>query len=53
MNVSKVSEGKLVEVKPGRKRRILHTDSLIMVAFDFADGQAANPDPPHTPPMNR
>jgi len=50
MNVSKISEAKAFEVKPGRKRRILHTDHLMMVAFDFADGPAANPDPPHQHP---
>jgi quercetin dioxygenase-like cupin family protein len=50
MNVSKISEAKAFEVKPGRKRRILHTDHLMMVAMDFADGPAADPDPPHTHP---
>lgn len=50
MNVSKISQAKAFEVKPGRKRRILHTDHLMMVAFDFADGPAANPDPPHSHP---
>jgi len=50
MNVSKIFEAKVFEVKPGRKRRILHTDRLMMVAFDFADGPAANPDPPHSHP---
>ena len=50
MNVSKITEAKTVEIKPGRKRRILHTDHLMMVVFDFADGPAAQPDPPHTHP---
>lgn len=50
MNVSKISEAKAFEVKPGRKRRILHTDRLMMVVFDFADGPAATPDPPHSHP---
>jgi quercetin dioxygenase-like cupin family protein len=50
MNVSKISEAKAFEVKPGRARRILHTDHLMMVAFDFADGPATQPDPPHTHP---
>jgi len=50
MNLSKISEEKAFEVKPGRTRRILHTDHLMMVAFDFADGPAAQPDPPHTHP---
>ena len=50
MNVSKISEAKAFEVKPGRTRRILHTDHLMMVAFDFADGPAAQPDRPHIHP---
>jgi quercetin dioxygenase-like cupin family protein len=50
MNVNKISEAKAFEVKPGRARRILHTDHLMMVAFDFTDGPAMQPDPPHTHP---
>ena len=50
MDVSTIAEAKTVEIKPGRKRRILHTDHLMMVVFDFADGPAAQPDPPHTHP---
>ena len=49
MDLNKISEGEGVEFMPGRTRRILHTDHL-MVAFDFAGGPAANPDPPHTHP---
>jgi quercetin dioxygenase-like cupin family protein len=50
MNVSKISEVTPVAVKPGCKRRILHTDRLMMVAIDFTGGPAANPDPPHSHP---
>ncbi len=50
MEVSKISEVKAVEIKPGRTRRILHTDHLMMVVFEFTDGPAAKPDPPHTHP---
>ena len=50
MNVNKISKTKAFEVQPGRARRILNTDHLMMVAFDFADGPAAQPDPPHTHP---
>ena len=50
MNVNKISKTKAFEVQPGRARRILHKDHLMMVAFDFADGPAAQPDPPHTHP---
>ena len=53
MNVSKISEATAFEVKPGRKRRILHTDHLMMVAFDFADGPAVAPDPPTPTRMSR
>jgi len=49
MNVSKIS-ARAFEVRPGRKRRILHTDRLMMVVFDFEDGPAAKPDPPHSHP---
>ncbi len=50
MKVSKIAEAMAVEVKPGRTRRILHTDHLMMVVFEFADGPAAKPDAPHTHP---
>jgi quercetin dioxygenase-like cupin family protein len=50
MDVSKISEAQIVEIQPGRKRRILHTDHLMMVVFDFTDGPTAEPDPPHTHP---
>jgi quercetin dioxygenase-like cupin family protein len=50
MNVSTIVEAKTVEINPGRKRRILHTDHLMMVVFDFTDGPAPQPDPPHTHP---
>ena len=50
MNVSKISEAKAFEVQPGRARRVLHTNQLMMVAYDFTDGPAAQPDPPHTHP---
>jgi len=50
MKVSKIKEVKPVKITPTRTRRILHTDHLMMVAFDFADGPSANPDPPHSHP---
>jgi quercetin dioxygenase-like cupin family protein len=50
MKISKISSEKAIEVKQGRTRRILHTDHLMMVAFDFTDGPAALPDPPHQHP---
>jgi quercetin dioxygenase-like cupin family protein len=50
MNVSNNSGEESVQIAPGRRRRILHTDSLMMVVIDFDDGPAAKPDPPHTHP---
>ena len=38
------------EIRPGRKRRLLHTDRLMMVVIDFEDGPAAEPDTPHSHP---
>ena len=38
------------EIRPGRNRRLLHTDRLMMVVIDFADGPAAEPDTPHSHP---
>ena len=50
MKVMKIAEAKAVEVKPGRTRRILHTDHLMMAVFDFSDGPSAKPDPFHSHP---
>jgi quercetin dioxygenase-like cupin family protein len=50
MDVNRITETKALEVQPGRGRRIIHTDHLMMVAFDFADGPSAQPDPPHSHP---
>ena len=50
MDVSQISEARAVEIKPGRTRRIVHTDHLMMVVFEFTEGPAAEPDPPHTHP---
>lgn len=32
----------------GRERYLTHTDHLMMVVIDFADGPTAEPDPPHS-----
>jgi quercetin dioxygenase-like cupin family protein len=50
MEANQLSEAKPFAVAPGRTRRILHTDRLMMVVCDFADGPAAQPDPPHSHP---
>mgnify|MGYP003592721553 CR=1 FL=1 len=51
MNVSRNNEtAGEVKIGPGRKRRLLHTDRLMMVVIDCEDGPAAKPDAPHTHP---
>ncbi len=35
---------------PGRTRYLVSTEHLMMVAVDFHDGPAKEPDPPHTHP---
>ncbi len=37
-------------IAPGRTRYITYTDHLMLVAVDFDDGPAAQPDPPHSHP---
>ncbi len=37
-------------IAPGIKRRIIHTDKLMMVAIDFDDGPQDKPDEPHSHP---
>lgn len=43
-------QASIVEIKSGRKRRLLHTDKLMMVVIDFEDGPAAEPDALHSHP---
>ena len=51
MNISRSDEtAGEVRIGPGRKRRLLHTDRLMMVVIDFEDGPAAEPDSQHTHP---
>jgi quercetin dioxygenase-like cupin family protein len=51
MKLSKNGEtANMIEIGPGRKRRFLHTDKLMMVVIDFEDGPAAKPDNPHAHP---
>ncbi len=37
-------------IAEGRKRYLAHTDRLMVVVFDFDDGPASAPDPPHSHP---
>ena len=41
---------KAVSIGAGRSRIAVHTDSLMMVIFDFEDGPAEEPDPLHSHP---
>ncbi len=42
------TEGEAVETEPGRNRRLIHTDNLMVVVWDFGGGPWDKPDPPHT-----
>lgn len=37
-------------IAPGRDRYLAHTDNLMVVVIDFADGPCEQPDPPHSHP---
>jgi quercetin dioxygenase-like cupin family protein len=50
VNIYKTTDVDAVEVEPGRKRRLLHTDNLMVVVWDFAGGPWENPDAPHSHP---
>lgn len=50
MNIQLSSEIEAVEVEPGRKRRLIHTDNLMVVVWDFKGGPWIKPDTPHTHP---
>jgi quercetin dioxygenase-like cupin family protein len=50
MAFHKQKELKATVFAPGRKRAWVHTGSLMMVIFDFDDGPAEAPDPPHSHP---
>ncbi len=43
-------EMKPQEVGQNRRRVLAHTEHLMMVIFDFEDGPAEKPDPPHSHP---
>ncbi|MCJ7500759.1 cupin domain-containing protein, partial [bacterium] len=50
MKISRSSEDTPVQTAPGRQRRVAHTDNLMVVVWDFADGPAKEPDAPHSHP---
>ena len=37
-------------IGPGRERKSIHLENLMMVVFDFSDGPMENPEPPHSHP---
>jgi quercetin dioxygenase-like cupin family protein len=50
MKITRSSEDSPVETAPGRERRVAHSENLMMVVWDFADGPASEPDPLHSHP---
>jgi quercetin dioxygenase-like cupin family protein len=50
VNIYKNSDVEAIEVEPGRKRRLIHTDHLMVVVWDFTGGPWENPDAPHSHP---
>ena len=50
MNLRTVTEADAVEVTPGRRRRLIATENLMVVAWEFDNGPWNGPDPPHAHP---
>ena len=50
MTIQTVTANEAAEVAPGRKRRLIHTSSLMAVAWDFSGGPWPQPDPQHAHP---
>jgi quercetin dioxygenase-like cupin family protein len=46
----KYTELPVEQIRKGVERRVVHTDHLMMVLFDFNDGPQEQPDPPHSHP---
>lgn len=47
MAVLKEDEAKLINVREGIQRKLLHTENLMMVVIDFSNGPWHEPDPMH------
>jgi quercetin dioxygenase-like cupin family protein len=45
-----LSQLPVTHIRPGVERRLAHTDRLMMVIIDFADGPKPQPDPFHSHP---
>ena len=50
MSAVKRAETPHEPIAEGRTRYLAHTDSLMLVVIDFADGPSEQPDPPHSHP---
>ncbi len=50
MAVLKFSEVPYEVVREGLQRKIIHTDSLMLVLIDLSDGPWEKPEPPHSHP---
>lgn len=50
MSTFKFSDLPVASIRAGAERRIVHTDHLMLVIFDFNDGPQTQPDPPHQHP---
>ena len=48
MPVLRANDTVMTPVKEGVQRRLIHTDALMMVVIDFANGPWRQPDPPHS-----
>ena len=45
-----IADATSVPIAPGRTRRTVRTDNLMLVVWEFTDGPAAEPDPYHDHP---
>ena len=50
VDIYKNSDCEAIELEPGRKRRLIHTDNLMVVVWDFTGGSWEHPDVPHSHP---
>jgi len=50
VKINQMNADETVETEPGRRRRLIHTDSLMVVEWEFSGGPWERPDPPHTHP---
>lgn len=50
MTVVRRQDAPRTVIAEGRERYLAHTGDLMVVVIDFADGPAAQPDPPHSHP---